>query len=157
MNKANGVKDKDEPKWNDHTEKYLAAQAVYDARAVATPWTPAEKEAIEARNREYRQEPQEAARYECRRTMKNVITFEIVQQGLTNPLMRTEAAKVAGECISTVIFKEKLMQIEEVNQAKQKQTPLHSSCEYIKEVGDDFNMEEDGVNAVGKGKKKKKA
>jgi hypothetical protein len=61
-NKANDVKDKDEPKWNNHTEKSLAAQAVYDARAVATPWTPAEKEAIEARNREYGQEQQEAAR-----------------------------------------------------------------------------------------------
>jgi hypothetical protein len=72
---------------------------VYDARAVATPWTPAEKEAIKACNREFRQEQQEAARYECRRTMTNVITFEIVRQGLTNPLMRTEAANVAGECI----------------------------------------------------------
>jgi hypothetical protein len=41
MNKAKDVKDKDEPKWNDHTKKYLAAQAVYDARAVAMPWTPA--------------------------------------------------------------------------------------------------------------------
>jgi hypothetical protein len=100
-NKANVVKEKDEPKWNDHTEKYLAAQAVYDTRAVATPWTPAEKEAIEARNRELGQEQQEAERYECRRTMTNVITFEIVPQGLTNPLMRMEAAKVAGECIRT--------------------------------------------------------
>jgi hypothetical protein len=36
-NKANDVKEKDKPKWNDHIEKYLAAQAVYDARAVATP------------------------------------------------------------------------------------------------------------------------
>jgi hypothetical protein len=98
-NKANNVKEKDELKWNNHTEKYLAAQAVYDARAVATPWTPAEKEAIKACNREFRQEQQEAARYECRRTMTNVITFEIVRQGLTNPLMRTEAANVAGECI----------------------------------------------------------
>jgi hypothetical protein len=35
-NKANNLKEKEEPKWNDHTEKYLAAQAVYDARAVAT-------------------------------------------------------------------------------------------------------------------------
>jgi hypothetical protein len=61
--------------------------------------------------------------YECRRTMRKVITFEIVRQGLTNPLMRTEAAKVAGECISTDIFKEKLTQIEEVNQAKPK--PSH--------------------------------
>jgi hypothetical protein len=33
-NKANNVKEKDEPKWTNHTEKYLAAQAVYDARAV---------------------------------------------------------------------------------------------------------------------------
>jgi hypothetical protein len=37
-NNANDIKEKDEPKWNDHTEKYLAAQAVYNARAVATPW-----------------------------------------------------------------------------------------------------------------------
>jgi hypothetical protein len=155
-NKANNVTDKEEPKWNDHTEKYLAAQAVYNARAVATPWTPAEKEAIKARNREYGQEQQEAARYECRRTMTNVITFEIVRQGLNNPMMRTEAAKVAGKCILTDIFKEKLTQIEEVNQAKPKQMPLHSRSEYINKVGDDFNMEEDGVNAVGKGKNKKK-
>jgi hypothetical protein len=74
-NKANDVKDKDKPKRNDHTKKCLAAQAVYNARAVATPWTPAEKEAIKARNREYGQEQQEAARYECRRTMTNLITF----------------------------------------------------------------------------------
>jgi hypothetical protein len=155
-NKANDVKEKDKPKWNDHTEKYLAAQAVYDARAVATPWTLAEKEAIEARNREFGQEQQEAARYECRRAMMSVITFEIVRQGLTNPLMRTEAAKVAGECISTDSFKEKLMQMEEVNQVKPKPASLHSRCEYINDVGDEFNMEEDGVNAVGKGKNKKK-
>jgi hypothetical protein len=70
--------------------------------------------------------------------------------------MRTEAAKVAGECISTDIFKKKLTQIEEVNQAKPKMMPLHSRSEYINEVGDDFNIEEEGVNAVGKGKKKKK-
>jgi hypothetical protein len=155
-NKANNIKEKDEPKWNDHTEKYLAAQAVYDARAVATPWTPAEKEAIDARNREFGQEQQEAARYECRRTMTNIITFEIVRQGLTNPLMRKEADKVAGECISTDSFKEKLTQIVEVNQAKPKQAPLHSRSEYINEVGDESNMEEDRVNAVGKGKEKKK-
>jgi hypothetical protein len=155
-NKANDVKEKDKPKWNGRTEKYLAAQAVYDARAVATPWTPAEKEAIEARNREFGQEQQEAARYECRRTMTNVITFEILRQGLSNPLMRTEAAKVAGECISTESFKEKLTQIKEVNHAKPKPASLHSRCEYINEVGDDFNMEEDGVNAVVKGKNKNK-
>jgi hypothetical protein len=79
-NKANNVKEEDKPKWTHHTEKYLAAQAVYNARAVGTPWTAAEKEAIEARNLEYRHEQQEAARYECRRTMTNVITFEIVRQ-----------------------------------------------------------------------------
>jgi hypothetical protein len=72
---------------------------VYDARAIATPWTPAEKEAIKAHNKEYEQEQQEAARYECRHTMTNVIRFEIVQQGLTNLLMRTEAAKVAGKSV----------------------------------------------------------
>jgi hypothetical protein len=87
--------------------------------------------------------------------MTNVIMFEIVRQGLTNPLMRTEAAKVAGECILTDSFKEKLTQIE-VNQAKPKQAPLHSRSEYINKVGDESNMEEDGVNAVGKGKEKKK-
>jgi hypothetical protein len=76
------------------------------------------------RNLEYGHEQQEAARYECRRTMTNVITFEIVHQGLTNPLMCTEAAKVAGKCISTDIFKEMLTQIEEVNQAKPKPTTL---------------------------------
>jgi hypothetical protein len=65
--------------------------------------------------------------------------------------MRTEAAKVAGECISTDSFKEKLTQIEEVNQAKPKPASLHSRCEYINEVGKDFNMEEDGVNAVWQG------
>jgi hypothetical protein len=70
--------------------------------------------------------------------------------------MFTEAAKVSGECISTDSFKEKLMQIEEVNQAKTKPASLHSRCKYINEVGDEFNMEEDGVNAVGKGKNKKK-
>jgi hypothetical protein len=61
-NKANDAKEKDELKWNDHTEKYLAAQAVYNARALATPWTAAEKEAIKARNKEYGHEQQEAAR-----------------------------------------------------------------------------------------------
>jgi hypothetical protein len=52
-NKANNVKEEDKPQWTDHTEKYLAAQAVYDARAIATPWTAAEKEAIEAQSLEY--------------------------------------------------------------------------------------------------------
>jgi hypothetical protein len=73
--------------------------------------------------------------------MMIVITFEIVRQGLTNPLMHTEAAKVAGKCILTDIFKDKLTQIEEVNQAKPKQTPLHSRSEYINAVEDDFNIE----------------
>jgi hypothetical protein len=87
--------------------------------------------------------------------MTNVITFEIIRQGLTNPLMCTEAAKVAGECISTDSFKEMLTQIK-VNQAKLKQAPLHSRSEYINQVGDESNMEEDGVSTVGKGKEKKK-
>jgi hypothetical protein len=108
------------------------------------------------RNLEYGHKQQEAARYECRRTMTNVITFEIVRQGLTNPLMRTEAAKVAGKCTSTDIFKEKLTWIKEVNQAKTKPMSMHSRSEYINEVGDDFNVDEDGVNAIGKGKNKKK-
>jgi hypothetical protein len=155
-NKANNVKEEDKPQWTDLTDKYLAAQAVYDTRAVANPWTAEEKEAIEARNLEYGHEQQEAARYECRRTMTNVITFEIVRQGLTNPLMRTKAAKVSGKCTSRDIFKEKLTQIEEVNQAKPKQTSLQSRNEYNNEVGDDFNGKEDGVNAVGNKKNKKK-
>jgi hypothetical protein len=155
-NKVNDVREEDEPKWTDHIEKYLAAQGVCNARAVGTPWTAAEKEAILARNLEYGHKQQEAARYECRRTMTDVITFEIVRQGLTNPLMRTEAAKVAGECTLTDIFEKKLTQIEEVNQAKPKPTSLHSRREYINEVGDDFNIEEDGVKAIGKGKNKKK-
>jgi hypothetical protein len=100
--------------------------------AVGTPWTAAEKEAIKARNLEYRHEQQEAARYEFRRTMTNVITFEIVCQGLANPLMRTEAAKVAGKCTSTDIFKEKL--------TKPKPTSLHLRSKYINKVRDDFNI-----------------
>jgi hypothetical protein len=60
------------------------------------------------------------------------------------------------EGTSTDIFKEKLTQIEEVNQAKPKLTPLHSRSEYINEVGDDFDGEEDGVNPVGNKKNKKK-
>jgi hypothetical protein len=77
-NKTKDVKEKYEPKWTNHIEKYLAAQAVYDARALGTPCTVAEKEAIEARNKEYGHEQQEDARYECRRTMTSVIMFEIV-------------------------------------------------------------------------------
>jgi hypothetical protein len=100
-NKANDVKEEDKPQWTDRTDKYLAAQAVYNARAVANPWTAAEKEAIEASNLEYGHVQQEAPRYECRRTMTNLITFEIVCQGLTNPLMRTEAAKV---CVCVNVY-----------------------------------------------------
>jgi hypothetical protein len=88
--------------------------------------------------------------------MRNVITYEIVRQGLTNPLIRTEAAKVAGNCILTDIFKEKLTQIEEVNQVKPKPMSLHSRSEYINEVGDDFNIEEEGVTRSAKGRIRKK-
>jgi hypothetical protein len=90
--------------------------------------------------------------------MTNVITFEIVRQGLTNPLMHTEAAKVSGECTSTDIFKEKLTQIEEVNLAKPKPTPLNSRSEYINEVAEDFEGKDNSrnANAVGHKKNKKK-
>jgi hypothetical protein len=54
--------------------------------------------------------------YECRRIMTNVVTFEIVRKGLTDPLMRNVATQIAGECTSTYIFKDKLIQIAEVNQ-----------------------------------------
>jgi hypothetical protein len=63
---------------------------------------------------------------------------------------------VSGECTFTDIFKDKLTQIKEVNQAKPKPTSLHSRNEYIKEVGDDFDGKEGGVNAVGIKKNKKK-
>jgi hypothetical protein len=49
---ANYVKEEDNPLWNDRTEKYIAAQEVFDTRAVARPWTDAEKETIAARNQE---------------------------------------------------------------------------------------------------------
>jgi hypothetical protein len=90
--------------------------------------------------------------------MTNVITFEIVGQGLTNPLMHTEAAKVSGECTSTDIFKEKLTQIEEVNQANPTPMPLNSRSKFINKVAEDFKGEEDrgNVNTVGNKKKKKK-
>jgi hypothetical protein len=122
LNAANHVKEEDEPLWTDRTEKYIAAQAVFDARAAARPWTNAEKESIAARNLEYGREQQQAAMYKCRRIMTNVVTFEKVRKGLSNPLMRTVAAKITGECTLTNIVKEKLTQIEKVNQAKPKPT-----------------------------------
>jgi hypothetical protein len=59
--------------------------------------------------------------YKCRRTMTNVVTFEKVRQGLIDLIMRTEAAKKAGKCTSTDIFKEKLTQIKDINQMSQSQ------------------------------------
>jgi hypothetical protein len=56
----------------------------------------------------------------------------------------------------TDIFKEKLTQIEEVNQVKPKPMSLHSRSEYINEVGDDFNIEEEGVTRSAKGRIRKK-
>jgi hypothetical protein len=90
--------------------------------------------------------------------MTNVITSEIVRQGLTNATRRMEAEKVSSECTSTDIFKEKLTQIEELLQAKSKSTPLTSRNEYINKVTKDFEGEDDSrnVNAVGNKKKEKK-
>jgi hypothetical protein len=48
--------------------------------------------------------------------MTNVLTFEIVRKGLRDLLMHTVASQIAGECTSTDILKEKLTQIEVVNQ-----------------------------------------
>jgi hypothetical protein len=33
------VKDNNTPRWNNRTEKYITAQAVFNARAVARSWT----------------------------------------------------------------------------------------------------------------------
>jgi hypothetical protein len=110
------VKDNNTPRWNNRTEKYITAQAVFNARAVARSWTDGEMAKIESRNNEYGREQQQAARYECRRIMKTVVTCKIVKKGLLDPLMREVATKIAEECTSTDGFKAKLTQIEEFNQ-----------------------------------------
>jgi hypothetical protein len=130
--RKNYVKEEDNPLWNDWTKKYIAAQAVFDARAVARPWTDVEKETIAARNQEYGREQQQAAMYECRHIMTNVVTFEIVRKGLSDPLMCTVATQIAGECTSTDIFKEKLTQIEKVNQTMPEPTKRASTAKMMR-------------------------
>jgi hypothetical protein len=127
-------------------------------RGVATPWTDAEKESIKACNLEYGQEEQEAMRYECRCLMTNVITFQLVCQGLINATMHIKAAEVSRTCASTDIFKEKLTQIEEILLTKSKPTPLTSRSKYINKVTKDFKGKQDNknVSAVGKKQKQKK-
>jgi hypothetical protein len=63
----NYVKEEDNPLWNDRTEKYIAAWAIFNTRDVARPWTDTEKETIAARNQEYRREQQQETMYKCRR------------------------------------------------------------------------------------------
>jgi hypothetical protein len=154
---ANDVEEEDTPLWMYRTNKSVAAQAVIVAGR-ANPLTEAEKETIAARNIEFGRESQEAMRYECRRTMTNVITFELVRQGLTNATMRIKAAEVSSTCASTDIFKEKLTQMEEILVTKSKPAPLASRNRYINKVTEDFEGKEDSrnVNAVGNKKKQKK-
>jgi hypothetical protein len=47
------VKDSNTPRWNNRTKKYITAQAVFDARAVARPWTDGEMAKIASRINEY--------------------------------------------------------------------------------------------------------
>jgi hypothetical protein len=113
---GNFVKDSNTPRWNNRTAKYITARAVFDERAVERPWTDRELAKINSRNNEYRREQQQAARYECRRIMTTVVTCEIVKNGLSDPLMRKIATKIAEECTSIDGFKAKLKQIENFNQ-----------------------------------------
>jgi hypothetical protein len=113
---GNFVKDSNTPHWNNRTAKYITAQAVFDARAVERPWTDRELAKIASRNNKYGREQLQAARYECRRIMTTVVTCKIVKNGLSDPLMRKVATKIAEECTSTVGFKAKLTQIEDFNQ-----------------------------------------
>jgi hypothetical protein len=109
---GNFVKDSNTPRWNNRTAKYLTAQTVFDKRAVERPWTDTEMEKINSRNNKYGRKQQQAAQYECRRIMTTVVTCEIVKKGLSNPVMRKVATKIAEECTSTDGFKAKLTQIE---------------------------------------------
>jgi hypothetical protein len=83
---GNFVKDSNTPRWNNRTAKYLAAQTVFNKRAVERPWTDRELAKINSRNNEYGREQQQAARYECRHIMTAVVTCEIVKNGLSNPV-----------------------------------------------------------------------
>jgi hypothetical protein len=81
---------------------------------------------IASHNNKYGREQQQAARYECRRIMRTVVTFKIVKKGLLDPLMREVATNIAEECTSAEGFKAKLTQIEEFNQRakpQNRQTP----------------------------------
>jgi hypothetical protein len=92
---GNFVKDSNTPRWNNRTAKYLAAQTVFDKRAVERPWTDREQAKINSCNNKYGQEQQEAARYECRRIMTSVVTCKIVKNGLRDPVMPKVATKIA--------------------------------------------------------------
>jgi hypothetical protein len=90
--------------------------------------------------------------------MTNVVTLELVCQGLTKATMRIKAAEISSTGASTDIFKEKLTQMEEILLTKSKPAPLASRNEYINEVTEDFESKEDGkhVNAVQNKNKQKK-
>jgi hypothetical protein len=103
--------------WNNRASaKCIAAQAVFDKRAVERPWTDRELTKIAARNDKYGQEQQQAARYKYRHIMTTVVTCKIVKNGLSNPPMRKVPTKIAEECTSTDRFKAKLTQIKDFNQ-----------------------------------------
>jgi hypothetical protein len=112
---GNFFKDSNTPRWNNRTKNYIAAQAVFDARAVSRTWTDGETGTIAARNDKYGQEQQQATRYECRRIMTTAVTCKIVKKGLNDPLMCKVATQISEECTSTDSFKAKLTQIEEFN------------------------------------------
>jgi hypothetical protein len=84
---------------------------------------------VASRNNKYGREQQQAARYKCRCIMTTVVTCKIVKNGLSDPLMRKVATKIAEECTSTGGFKAKLTQIEDFNQRAKPQkwkTPVIS-------------------------------
>jgi hypothetical protein len=89
-------------------------------------WKDREQAKNNSRNNKYGREQQQAARYECRRIMTTVVTCKIVKNGLSDPVMRKVAAKIAEECTSTDGFKAKLTQIKNFNQQakpKKNKTP----------------------------------
>jgi hypothetical protein len=124
---GNVKQDSNTPQWNNRASaKCITAQAVFEKRAVERPWTHNELTTIAARNDEYGREQQQAVRYECRHIMTTVVTCKIVKNGLSNPLMRKVATKIAEECTSTDGFKAKLTQIKDFNQPakpKKNKTP----------------------------------
>jgi hypothetical protein len=121
---GNVKQDSNTPRWNNRASaKCITAQAVFNKRAVERPWTDGELSKIAGRNDEYGREQQQAAKYKCRRIMTTVVTCKIVKNGLSDPLMRKVATKIAEECTSTEGFKAKLTQIEDFNQRAKPQTP----------------------------------